>query len=121
MSESPGCYATDFTLEQASHLSQSHWNAGQAQQAERWCGGIAVMTLIDLMISVHSAPIHLAGALGRPAWAMLAFVPCWRWLLERDDSPWYPSVRLFRQPGPDQWQPMVESMAQALRQLADAS
>lgn len=79
------------------------------------------MTLIDLMISVHSAPIHLAGALGRPAWAMLAFVPCWRWLLERDDSPWYPSVRLFRQPGPDQWQPMVESMAQALRQLADAS
>jgi tetratricopeptide (TPR) repeat protein len=78
----------------------------------------ALMMLIDLTISVDSAPIHLAGALGRPGWVMLPFVPCWRWLLERDDSPWYPSLRLFRQPGPDQWQPMLESMAQALRQLS---
>lgn len=81
----------------------------------------AIMTLIDLTISVDSAPIHLAGALGRPGWVMLAFVPCWRWLLERDDSPWYPSLRLFRQPGPDQWQPMLESMGQALRQLKSVS
>lgn len=77
----------------------------------------AIMTLIDLTLSVDSAPIHLAGALGRPAWAMLAFVPCWRWLLNRNDSPWYPSVRLFRQPGPEQWAPMLAEMAQQLRQL----
>lgn len=77
----------------------------------------AIMTLIDLTLSVDSAPIHLAGALGRPAWAMLAFVPCWRWLLDRNDSPWYPSLRLFRQPGPEQWAPMLAEMAQQLRQL----
>lgn len=77
----------------------------------------AIMTLIDLTLSVDSAPIHLAGALGRPAWAMLAFVPCWRWLLDRNDSPWYPSVRLFRQPGPEQWAPMLAEMAQQLRQF----
>lgn len=77
----------------------------------------AIMTLIDLTISVDSTPTHLAGALGHPGWVMFPFVPCWRWLLERDDSPWYTSLRLFRQSGPDQWQPMLESMGQALRQL----
>ncbi len=78
----------------------------------------AIMTLLDLTISVDSAPAHLAGALGCPTWVMLAFVPCWRWLLERSDSPWYPSVRLFRQLGPDQWAPMLVDMAEQLRILA---
>jgi hypothetical protein len=77
----------------------------------------AIMSLIDLTISVDSAPVHLAGALGRPAWVMLAFVPCWRWLMQREDSPWYPSVRLFRQPAPDQWQPMLQRMAVELGAL----
>lgn len=79
----------------------------------------AIMTLIDLTISVDSGPAHLAGALNRPAWVMLAYVPCWRWLLERDDSPWYPSLRLFRQEAPDQWQAPLASMALALRQLVE--
>ncbi len=58
----------------------------------------AILSIADLLISVDSSPVHLAGALGRPAWVLLPFVPDWRWLMERSDTPWYPSVRLFRQP-----------------------
>jgi hypothetical protein len=61
---------------------------------------------------------HLAGALGRPAWTLLARPADWRWLLERTDSPWYPSLRLFRQPQPGAWEPVIAAVAEALAQLA---
>ena len=76
----------------------------------------AILSLTDLLISVDSAPVHLAGALGRPAWVMLPFVPDWRWLLNRDDSPWYPSLRLFRQPSRGDWGAVSERIAAALRE-----
>lgn len=77
----------------------------------------AILTLLDLLISVDSAPVHLAGALGRPAWVMLPFVPDWRWLLERDDTPWYPSLRLFRQSAVGDWSNVITGMAHALKQV----
>jgi len=77
----------------------------------------AILTLLDVMVSVDSSPVHLAGALDCPAWVMLPFVPDWRWLLERSDSPWYPSLRLFRQPRPQQWRPVLENVAAALHQM----
>jgi len=81
----------------------------------------AILTLLDVMVSVDSSPVHLAGALGCPAWVMLPFIPDWRWLLEReDDSPWYPSLRLFRQPGPQQWQPVLARVATALAQMTSS-
>ena len=55
----------------------------------------AVMQSLDLVISSDTALLHLAGALGRPAWALLRDIPDWRWLLTRGDSPWYPTMRLF--------------------------
>ena len=58
----------------------------------------AVMALVDLVISVDTSVVHLAGALARPGWVLLPFQPDWRWLPDRDDSPWYPTARLFRQP-----------------------
>jgi len=61
--------------------------------------------------------VHLAGALGRPAWVMLPFVPDWRWLRAREDSPWYPDVRLFRQSRPDDWEPVLEAVAGELARL----
>jgi len=77
----------------------------------------AIFNVIDLLISVDSSPIHLAGALGRPAWVMLPFVPDWRWLLDRDDTPWYPSVKLFRQSASGDWSGVVQNMATELAKL----
>ncbi|VVE69463.1 glycosyltransferase [Pandoraea captiosa] len=74
----------------------------------------AILHLADLLVSVDSSPVHLAGALGRPVWVLLPFVPDWRWLLERDDSPWYPGMRLFRQPARSQWTPVIERVASEL-------
>jgi hypothetical protein len=57
----------------------------------------ALIESMDLVVTVDTAVAHVAGALGKPAWIVVSHVPDWRWLLDRDDSPWYPSVRLFRQ------------------------
>jgi tetratricopeptide (TPR) repeat protein len=74
----------------------------------------AVVANLDLVIAVDTAVVHLAGALGRPVWAMLAFAPDWRWLLDRDDSPWYPSMRLFRQARHGDWDSVLAQVRQAL-------
>jgi len=77
----------------------------------------ALMTHMDVMISVDTAPIHLAGALNIPGVVLLPFTPDWRWLLKRQDSPWYPSLRLFRQPTPGDWQPVIIELVEYIRQL----
>ncbi len=74
----------------------------------------AVVASLDLVISVDTAVAHLAGALARPVWLLLPFVPEWRWLLDRDDSPWYPTMRLFRQTAPGDWTGVVGSVGEAL-------
>jgi hypothetical protein len=74
----------------------------------------ALMDNLDLVISVCTAPAHLAGALGRPCWVMLAFNADWRWFQGRDDSPWYPAARLFRQPAPGAWGDVADQVRQAL-------
>lgn len=74
----------------------------------------AVVTSLDLVITVDSAIAHLAGALGVPVWVLLPYVPDWRWLLDREDSPWYPSTRLFRQRQPGDWDEVFSRVADAL-------
>jgi tetratricopeptide (TPR) repeat protein len=71
----------------------------------------AVLMNMDLVISVETAPAHLAGALGVPAWILLPLKPDWRWLLERSDSPWYPTMRLFRQTRFGDWSEVFERVA----------
>src|SRR5262249_8622132 len=63
----------------------------------------AVISLLDLVISVDTSVAHLAGAMARPLWLLLPFAPDFRWMLDREDSPWYPSARLFRQAGIGDW------------------
>ena len=74
----------------------------------------AVMMSLDLIITSDSAIAHLAGSLGVPVWVALSFAPDFRWLLEREDSPWYPSMRLFRQSRSGHWQEVFERMAAEL-------
>ncbi len=74
----------------------------------------AVMMTLDLVITSDTAIAHLAGALGRPVWVALRLVPDWRWGLARSDSPWYPTMRLFRQYRDGQWEPVFAAMAEAL-------
>jgi tetratricopeptide (TPR) repeat protein len=78
----------------------------------------AAISHLDLVISVETAVAHLAGALGRPVWVPLAFVPAWRWLLGREDSPWYPTMRLFRQGRPGDWAAVIQRLAASLMQVS---
>jgi hypothetical protein len=75
---------------------------------------MAVLDSLDLIVSVDTSAVHLAGAMGKEVWVMLPFAPDWRWLIDRVDTPWYPSLRLFRQPEPGQWMPVVQSIASNL-------
>jgi len=72
------------------------------------------------VISVDTSVAHLAGALGAPIWTLVPFNPDWRWLLERDDSPWYRSMRLFRQTTRGDWAGVVDSVRVELDDLASA-
>lgn len=74
----------------------------------------ALIANLDLVISCDTAVAHLAGGLGAPVWVLNRFDACWRWLDGRDDSPWYPSARLFRQPRPGDWTAVIKAVHQAL-------
>lgn len=87
------------------------------------CDGIvetgAMMLCMDLIISVDTFAAHLAGALALPVWVMLPFAADWRWMINRDESPWYPSMRLFRQDSPGDWRPVIELIRMRLKSLID--
>jgi hypothetical protein len=80
----------------------------------------AFMENLDLVISADTSSAHLAGALGVRVWLLNRYNTCWRWLLGRDDSPWYPTMRLFRQHTPGDWESVVAEVARALAQEARA-
>ncbi len=76
----------------------------------------AIIANLDLVVGIDALPIHMAGALGTPAYLALPQVPDWRWLLDREDSPWYPDLRLFRQDDPGQWAPVFAQIAAAVQE-----
>jgi len=88
-----------------------HWGA----ELHDFSDTAAALEAVDLVISIDTGPAHLAGALGRPAWVCLPFSPDWRWLMERMDSPWYPTMRLYRQPRRGDWAPVIAKLAEDLR------
>ncbi len=80
----------------------------------------ALVANLDLVISVDTSVAHLAGALGKTVWVLSRFDGCWRWLMDRADSPWYPTLRLYRQPAPETWPAVIESLAADLAAWAKA-
>jgi tetratricopeptide (TPR) repeat protein len=78
----------------------------------------AVMSLVDIVVSVDTAVAHLAGALARPARILVPFSPDWRWMLGRNDSSWYPTVRLFRQSAPGEWGDPIRKLADELKRIS---
>jgi hypothetical protein len=79
-----------------------------------------LMCSLDVVISIDSFPVHLAGALGVPVWVLLQHEADWRWMIGREDSPWYPSARLFRQPASGDWRSVIAAVAAELRLLRAA-
>jgi Flp pilus assembly protein TadD len=90
------------------------WTADLSDMADT----AALVTALDLVLSVDTAVAHLAGALGRPLWLLNRFDTCWRWLTAREDSIWYPSVRIFRQSAPGDWEGVITRAAAALREAS---
>jgi len=101
-----------------------HWPVvdlpGQAEEpSQAWMETAALVCALDLVITVDTAVAHLAGALGVPVWVALPFSPDWRWLLGREDSPWYPTMRLFRQARPGDWAEVFGRIAVALKRATE--
>jgi len=87
-------------------------------ELETFADTAALIEALDLVITVDTAVAHLAGALGKPVWIVLPSAPDWRWMRDREDSPWYPSARLFRQPERSDWSGVVRAVAAALARFA---
>jgi len=85
-------------------------------ELDRFSHTAAAVSALDLVITIDTAVAHLAGALGKEAWILLPFASDWRWLMGREDSPWYPSMRLFRQSRAGDWETVIERVFRALRQ-----
>jgi hypothetical protein len=79
----------------------------------------AIMMSLDLVISIDTSIVNLAGALGRPVWVLLPFVCGWRWLLDREDTPWYPTAKLFRQANIGDWTTVLDDVCTALKQAVN--
>ena len=91
------------------------------QELESFDDAAAVVSVLDAVISVDSAPAHLSGALGKTTWVLLPYCPDWRWQLARSDCPWYPSARLFRQGSSGDWAGVIHAVGEALSAISAAS
>ena len=90
-----------------------HWGDDIADFADT----AALVSLMDIVVTVDTSVAHLAGALGKPVWILLPFAPDWRWMLQREDSPWYPTARLFRQSSLGDWDGVIAHVARRLSEL----
>ncbi len=89
------------------------------EEFEDFTDTAAAIENMDMVVSVDTAVLHLAGAMGKPVWALLPFAPDWRWMLKRQDTPWYPTMRLFRQKSPGCWPDVFDRVKNELQVLTE--
>ena len=110
----PASAEADSTLREMKIINLS-------SQIKDFADTAAVVSNLDLIISVDTAVVHLAGALRKPVWNLLHFAPDWRWMLNRDDSQWYPEMRLFRQAKLNDWTSLFKQVKEALLEKVNGS
>src|SRR6185437_10117333 len=110
----------DIRAEDAAVLKQRGDILDLGQELGDFSDTAALMAQLDLIIAVDTSVAHLAGALGKPVWILLTYVPDWRWLLDRNDSPWYPTARLFRQDGARTWDGAIARVREAALRFIDS-
>ncbi len=120
-SASVQCFVLQHGVDSSRVPSAPHYNrliyfpASTDQSSGAFMDTAAIITHLDLVVTTDTSIAHLAGSLGRPVWLMLNAMPDWRWLLDRSDSPWYPTMRLFRQNRQGEWQTVVQSVVDAIQ------
>ena len=110
------CIQKDVTAVERAILSNANMYCFEQDVAD-FSDTAALCGLMDMVISIDTSAAHLAGALGKQTWVLLPQLPDWRWLLERADTPWYPSMRLYRQVQLGVWEPVLQRVAQDLAEL----
>jgi tetratricopeptide (TPR) repeat protein len=104
-------YSLQYKPKEADQKLMKDWSIiDLAPRIKNIADQASFMAQLDLLITIDSAPAHLAGALGIPVWVLITNNPDWRWLLNRSDSPWYPTLKLFRQPIRGDWKSVIESV-----------
>ena len=115
----PGCSFVSLQLgKPAGQLRDFPIIHNIADRLTDWADTAELVAGLDLVISVDTSVVHLAGALGRPVWLLNRFDSCWRWLADRSDSPWYPLTRVYRQPKPGVWGKVVADVTRDLATIA---
>ena len=115
------CLHTDIAADERVELAAISNLFWWGQELKDFADTAALIEHLDLVISVDSAVAHLAGALGKPVWLMNRYASCWRWLLERTDSPWYPSMRLFRQQTLGDWAGVLQDVIAEAKEFVAAT
>jgi hypothetical protein len=124
LADVPGCSFVSLQKDEAARQTRSppeglaicDWT----DELDDFADTAALIGALDLVIAVDTAVAHLAGALAKPVWLLNRFDTCWRWLLERTDSPWYPTLRQFRQQRPGDWEGVLAAVRAALIERADS-
>ena len=109
------CLQKEFREGDAAELEACPRLTRLDEELQDFADTAALIDALDLVVTVDTAVAHLAGALGKPVWILLPFSPDWRWLMDRDETPWYPSARLYRQPRIDDWPSVIEQVTREMR------
>jgi len=113
----PGVELFSLQIWNASKQLDSQYTVDLSNEINDFADTAAIIENLDLIISVDTSVAHLTGAMGKPVWTLLSFIPDWRYMLERKDCPWYPSMKLFRQKSPGDWSSVFEEVKKELETL----